>query len=219
MAGAPLSPARAASRDASVAGLLAANAVAAVLAVAVGLSLRELMFVYWLQSVVIGGFHVLRLLCLRDYSTDGMKLDPRYLEPSSLNKWRFAIFFTLHYGLFHLGYLAFLATGALNAGRPLAAHGVAVAACALGFVVHHAMAFRRQVAADRTGRPSIGTLMMMPYFRVVPMHLAILAGDAWASGAKGLLFFIALKTGADVLMHLIDRSITQPGPPLLHRLD
>ena len=214
-----MNPEEARPRDASVAGLLAANAVAAVLAVSAGLSLREMMLVYWMQSVVIGTFHVLRLLCLKDYSTEGMKLDPRYLEETSLNKWRFAIFFTLHYGLFHLGYLAFLATGALNAGRPLAAHGIAVAACAMGFAVHHALAFRRQVAADRNGRPSIGTLMMMPYFRVVPMHLAILAGDAWASGAKGLLFFIALKTGADVVMHLIDRSVTNPGPPLLHRWD
>jgi len=59
------------------------------------------------------------------------------------------------------------------------------------------------VAQDLAGTPNIGTLMFLPYARIVPMHLVIVAGAVWTGRASGLALasFVALKTGADLIMH------------------
>ena len=48
---------------------------------------------------------------------------------------------------------------------------------------------------------------MFPYARIIPMHLTILLGSYFVGGAEGtLIIFLALKTLADVLMHMIEHG-------------
>jgi hypothetical protein len=62
------------------------------------------------------------------------------------------------------------------------------------------------VEADLGGRPNIGTLMFMPYLRILPMHLSIILG-AVLGGSTAVLFFLALKTAADAGMHVIEHAL------------
>lgn len=51
-------------------------------------------------------------------------------------------------------------------------------------------------------------LMLLPYARIVPMHLTIILGSTLAGdSALALLLFASLKTGADVLMHHVEHRV------------
>jgi hypothetical protein len=220
MAGGQLGPGKLADRaatDRSVYALIAANLVAAAIALGFRMDLRDLMLVYWTQSVIIGLTHFIRMASLRNFSTDGMKLNSEPVEAVSENKWRFAVFFHLHYGIFHAGYLVFIALDAGRAGEaPISTAGLWL--CALVFAVNHGFSLRHNLASDRQGSPNLGTLMMLPYARILPMHVTILIGGAYFGGFKALLVFVILKTLADVFMHVMEHAVLQK-EPLLHRLD
>ncbi len=190
-----------ASSDQSLLGLVIANAVALAIAWLTHMSLREVMLVYWIQSVIIGVGNVIRMASLHRYTKAVAGKNPP-VEPMPVFRFGYAAFFALHYGLFHVAYFAFLSgKGGLG---PVAPYVL----CALAFLVSHAFSLRRNLAADAAGVPSIGILMFMPYARVLPMHLVILSGlAAGASSPGALLVFGALKTAADALMHVVDHYV------------
>jgi hypothetical protein len=64
------------------------------------------------------------------------------------------------------------------------------------------------VDADLRGTPNIGTLMFVPYIRIIPMHLTIILGVMLEDGL-GLLLFGSLKTVADVAMHKVEHRMLQ----------
>ena len=58
------------------------------------------------------------------------------------------------------------------------------------------------------GRPNLGVLMFLPYARIIPIHAMILLGAGYVDDSRSaVLLFLALKTGADVLMHQVERGI------------
>ena len=192
-----------ASHDPSAASLIAANTLAAGVAWWAEISLHELMLVYWMQSVIIGVSFAVRMLSLDRFSTSGTTMNGRPIPETPAAKGQMATFFALHYGIFHAGYLAFLLASAPRADRPLAAV-LAIAAGTLAFLVNHAYSMVHNIERDRRGRPNIGTMMFLPYARIVPMHLVIVGGGLLFGGALAWWLFAALKTAADVLMHVVE---------------
>ncbi len=83
------------------------------------------------------------------------------------------------------------------------------------FWYSHRASHLEHVRADLAGRPNLGTLMFLPYARVIPMHLTIVIGAQIASGA--LWLFVALKTVADVIMHKVEHRTLQGGAPATAR--
>ena len=56
-------------------------------------------------------------------------------------------------------------------------------------------------------KPHIGTMMLFPYARIIPMHLIILIGGFFATESPALLvIFLTLKLYADLFMHAIEHS-------------
>lgn len=188
--------------DSSVWMLLIANGVVLFIALVAGWRLADLMSVYWLQSVVIGGSYFMRIMSLERFSTEDFRINGKRVDPTPETKRQTAFFFLLHYGGFHIGYLVFIATEAPG--------GIAVdlglLVCAIAFVVDHVYSYRYHRELDRQGTPNIGTLMFTPYLRIIPMHLTIVIG-ALALESAGVLFFGLLKTGADVGMHIVEHRI------------
>ena len=74
-----------------------------------GMSLREMMAVYWLQSVIIGTCSAIRIFSLDRFDVANFEINdkPATEEPST--KHSVGSFFLLHYGIFHVAYLGFLA--------------------------------------------------------------------------------------------------------------
>lgn len=189
--------------NASIRNLLLSNAATLAAALALHWDIGWLLWAYWIQSVVIGWYARKRILCLARFSTSGFTSNGHAVPEDEQGKRSTANFFTLHYGLFHAGYLAVLAN----------AHAVAalrdamlLVACGVSFVLSQRETYAAQHAADLRGKPNLGTLMFTPYLRVVPMHLAIIVG-ARMSGTFALLLFTGLKTASDMLLDHIDRRM------------
>jgi hypothetical protein len=184
--------------------LIAANVFTLVLAWAQEWPLGVLLWPYWVQSVIIGVFNYRRIMALREFSTEGFRINRRSVPPNEQTKRTTARFFALHYGLFHAAYVLFLAL----LSRISALDWLWVGAASIVFLLNHWQSFARFREADRQGRPNIGTLMFLPYLRVVPMHLMVIIGiGAMGSGALALLLSGVPKTAADCAMHIAEHRI------------
>ena len=217
--------------DHSVYSLVAANLFAMAVALFSGMTLRDLLAVYWAQSVVIGVSYFIRILALGKYTVEEPDNEslPWYrhmgeaegkerpagmaaqVDPSKpWSKTAFAFFFLFHYGFFHVVYLVFLI---VPSGAQHGVHPLPLGLCVLGFAVHHAFSLAHNIHADRLGTPNLNTMAGLPYYRIVPMHMTIIAGGLMFGGAGTILLFIALKTVADVLMHTVEHRLLRGAAP------
>ncbi len=164
--------------------------------------LSDVMWIYWGQSVVIGYFNRKRILCLKEFSTDGFTINDQPVEPTPATQRLVANFFALHYGIFHLAYFGFL-YGERGDITLFSLLGIVVCVVIFGF--NHRFSFHHNLEKDINRKPNIGTIMAFPYARILPMHLTILFGDYFAEKTVGtLILFLSLKTVADIIMHLIE---------------
>jgi hypothetical protein len=183
--------------------LLLSNVATLAAALALHWDLAWLLWPYWIQSVIVGWYARRRMLALDRFSTEGFTSNGRRVAEDDAGKRGTATFFALHYGCFHLAYLAFLCKAHPVADLRAAA---VLVACGVSFALSQRETYAVQHAADLRGRPNLGTLMFTPYLRVVPMHLAILIGGN-AAGSIALWVFCGLKTASDLLLDRIDRRL------------
>lgn len=174
---------------------LAANAVTLVIALWQGWSFAALVWPYWLQSVAIGAGNVARMSRVARFSTAGLRMNDAPVPEDARGRGRMVAFFCMHYGLFHLVYLVFLvgiADLAPGEGRWVAL-GAAV------MVAAQVTATRRQIREDAATTPNLGAMMLLPYLRILPMHMTIVLGLPVAGSSPGfaVLLFGALKTLGD----------------------
>lgn len=186
----------------SVKSLLAANAITIVIALYEGWYINELMLIYWTQSIIIGYFSFRRMLDLKEFSTEGVRQNGRKVEPTEKTKKSMAFFFLLHYGAFHGFYLVFIFQGD---NSELDGSMLFIGLCAVVFLVNHWYSYSQTREQDAERKPNIGTIMLFPYARIVPMHLTIILGGTMSGTSTfALLLFLGLKTAADVVMHKIE---------------
>lgn len=194
--------------DGSIWSLVGANLLAIGVAIYEGWGMLPLMALYWGQSVVIGGSNFFRILSLERFTTENLKMNDRPVKPTPATKRQVAVFFALHYGIFHFVYLMFL--GSDTDDKPLFDSWFWL--CMATFAVNHFWSYRYNREIDRRGIPNLGTLMFTPYIRIVPMHLTIIFGSMAGGGMFGLLLFGLLKTAADVAMHVVEHAQLQKHP-------
>jgi hypothetical protein len=191
--------------DASIRGILAANALTLLLAWWQRWPLVLQLWPYWCQSLAIGWFARKRILSRASAEPSGHAAAPALGGPRWL-----AHFFLLHYGGFHLLYAMFLLAftaaaifgdaGTPGAGQLQLLDAPLVAVAAAGFWFGQRAAWRAQPDSPLTPQ----ALMMLPYARILPMHLTLILGFVLDDRIGTLLFGI-LKTAADVLMHVLER--------------
>jgi hypothetical protein len=198
--------------DKSLLVLLAANLVALAIAYASKMSLRELMLVYWIQSVVIGVASVIRIARLERFDTADLRINDRQVAETPATKRQVAAFFAVHYGFFHLIYFVFIAAGPARADAGRLAPLYVYAVLALIFAANHGYSLAHNLRRDARGRPNIGTLMFLPYARIVPMHLTIIFGGLLAGSTFAFFLFGLLKTAADAVMHVVEHRVLGKTP-------
>lgn len=179
--------------DSSIYFLIAINLITIFLAVIQKWDLPIMLFIYWSQSVIIGLFYFIKILNLKNFVTDDFKINRKSVEPTKETKNKTAFFFLLNYGIFHLAYLAFI----LSTARP---YFTSIYPILIGiglFFINHLFSFVKNFKKDTEKKQNIGRVMTTPYARIIPMHLAMIFGFF----TTGLLFFLILKTFADVIMH------------------
>lgn len=204
-------PLRSLAADRSLWVLVAANVIALGLALYDGWRTVDLMAAYWAQSVIIGIANFFRIRGLDRFSTEGFSINDTPAQETPAVRRSTANFFALHYGLFHAVYFMFLSK---SGGIEAFADRWFLVAAAL-FAVNHFFSYRVNAARDRRGRPNIGTLMFLPYLRVIPMHLTLLIGGLVIASPAALLLFGVLKTAADAAMHAVEHALLRKGelPP------
>jgi hypothetical protein len=195
--------------DASLIVLLFSNALTIILAITQHWNLITIMWIYWAQSVIIGIFNFIRILSLKDFSIDKLYFVNLSGKPALIVKIIVAFFFAFHYGFFHLAYFVFLIVISLQNSI---SHGVIVStgAVLIGvaiFLANHLFSYILNRKSDMEKGQNIGRVMFFPYARIIPMHLTIIFGFVIPFG---LIFFLILKTIADVIMHIVEHSEKEP---------
>jgi hypothetical protein len=179
--------------------LLLSNIVTICFAVYENWSLMTVLWIYWFQSVFIGLFNFIKIMNLRNFTTDNFEINHRPVEPTNATKRFTAFFFLFHYGFFHFVYMIFLLE---NDNVPF---GLILIPC-IFFFVNHLFSFAKNFENDANKKQNIGTAMFFPYARIIPMHLIIVFGLAFTGSISALLIFLILKTIADLIMHQIEHT-------------
>ena len=136
------------------------------------------------------------------------------MEATQKTKMSVAFFFILHYGFFHLVYFGFLVEFLAN-GRDFSFTMDVFSILIMGFIffLNHLFSFWYNKKEFEEKKPNIGKIMLFPYSRIIPMHLTIIfSGIFIVSGSINgfelfsisVLFFLILKTIADLTMHIIE---------------
>lgn len=193
--------------DRSASILILSNLVVIILAVIQRWQIIELLWVYWLQNIIIGFFNWRRMMNLKEFSTENFKSNGVQLPSTKATKQSTALFFLAHYGFFHAVYLVFLIQIIDDIPSLALLHGAIGLAI---FFLNHFFSYNYNRELDDASRPNIGTIMFLPYLRVIPMHLVLMFAISMDRQSLGpLLFFLLLKTTADVLMHVIEHAINR----------
>jgi len=191
--------------------LVAANLVPLVGVALWGWRVQDIVFLYWMENVVIGAFNLLRMLFAQP---DAGKPEQAPALAMLSAKLGLMGFFTIHYGLFCFVHGEFLAnmfhqgryaTDLFTAVRDtLHESGMLLALGAI--VVSRSYSFARNyLGRGEYKGMSLDKLMMQPYKRIVVTHLFIFGAGfllmVTHAQMPALLLFVGLKIGFDVYHH------------------
>jgi len=203
--------------DPSTLALLASNVIVIAFAIIEHWNLITLLWIYWAQSVIIGVFNVFKILDLERFSTDGFYINDKPVAPTEGAKRETAVFFALHYGLFHFVYFVFLVAFTFIGFWEVPSYGAAtgsayfiLASVAL-FFANHLYSYLHNRESERGRMQNIGGVMFAPYARIIPMQLTLILG-IFLVDQVALLLFLALKTVVDVITHVTEHARNEPSP-------
>ena len=168
--------------------------------------LTEIMWIYWVQSLIIGLFNASRMLKLKTFYSEDKEGNRK--EGTISSKLALTSFFIVHYGFFHYCYAQLL-----GEKQPLEfvfeeAKIVTFIICVIGFACSHAFSFFYNDKREfKESTPNINQIMMYPYKRIIPMHLTIILGGIVGDGTATLMLFMCLKTYADIQMHILEHKL------------
>lgn len=194
-------------------GLITANLSVIFYAFVDNLTATEVLWMYWIQSVIIGAFNFFRIITLKNFSTEGLKQNAKAVNPTKAAKIFTSIFFLFHYGFFHLVYGIFIATFPVILSEEKTTGISYLLFPSIVFLINYGIEFYNEQTIITDEVPNLGALMFMPYLRIIPMHLTIILGGfiAAAGSFAGLntsvaviLLLMGLKTFVDLLTHSVN---------------
>ena len=161
---------------------------------------KTIVWVYWIQSVFIGLFNFIDLLTVKNPDPKSFSINDAPIDGSFKAKGCASLFFLFHYQFFHLAYGIFIlikVKGTLDI--------LFLQLSLLVIVFEGVLTLIRNKNIQKKLQVNYGQLFFLPYLRIIPMHLMILAPAVW--GLSSAFIFLALKTLADVGMYLLTRNI------------
>jgi len=160
-------------------------------------SYPSIVALYWVQSVCIGLFNFIALLIIPRTAEDD-KYDPTGKKGNGCT----AFFFLFHYGVFHLVYFVFIAGDIVKSN---AVDWLFLRNTSLLILASSALNFIQDAQRMRKQEANMGVMFFMPYARIIPMHLMILAPKFL--GISAAYVFLVLKTIADIIMHFVYQKL------------
>lgn len=201
-------PAKSALRRSSLWVLVAANLVPLAGVVFWDWKVHEVMFLYWLENIVVGVFNVFRMLACQGVETD------------FAGNVILAVLFSGHYGIFCWGHgwvLAWLFTGEdarqVSLARELwrLLHDAAGLAAVLAIVASHAYSFVRNFLLGGEFRGTEpGYFFARPYARIGATHVMLFLGGyllLFLNSPLGAMAALVLgKIGFDAVLHYLEHK-------------
>lgn len=186
----------------SVWPLLVVNLFTIIAAVYQGWDFNTLIWIYFIQSLIIGFFQFLKIWTVKNYRFDNInfQVNGKKVKPYAQMNKAVAGFFVIHYGGFHAAYLLWLIQEV-----PLQNSKAIIYMGSLYFV-NHLISFGKNFFYDSHRKKDLGFLMFFPYARIFPMHIFIVLGLSISGGIFSLIFFLVLKTFADIIMHALEHN-------------
>lgn len=157
---------------------------------------RSVLLAYWMQGVIIGLFHYLRIINVRKYKIEGHQED----EPEDELLLQTGSAFNRIYGFFHFVYLVFIFFIPIFDMNfpPLDLDFVILSS--VGFFISHLIIFTRQLAYDKTQIVDLGKLANRPIVRIIPLHISIIAWGIFGM-TSAFIIFLVLKAIVDTYLH------------------
>lgn len=194
--------------------LIFSNLLVIFFAIVDDISANDVLWIYWSQSVIIGIFNFIKMITLKEFSTEGFKQGKKQMLPTRATAISSAIFFLFHYGFFHVIYAVFLGAFSDFSHSNGSNSGTKYFFLSAGmFFISYLIEFINSSKEETDELPNIGYIMFAPYARIIPMHLTIILGGF--IGVAGGLFstntnlaiiilFTAIKTVVDLITHSVD---------------
>lgn len=160
--------------------------------------LSSIVWIYWWQSIIIGIFNFFDILTIRSYDVSNTTLS----NGKSGNHF-LAFFFLMHYGFFHLVYFIFLSFGLKG---HITFNFILIGLSA--FTLESIISFRKKKQAEARFAISTGKIFMLPYVRIIPMHLSIMLMVFLPTISA--IFFLLLKTVTDIIAYFMINKVYSP---------
>jgi hypothetical protein len=167
-----------------------------------GWQVRDIMATFLIESLVIGGFTVAKLLTVSEKMVSS--------RPPSRRDAVLAFMFV--YGAFQIGYFVFLTfIFQITVGD-----WEKVWLICVPMAISHGFSFVSNYWMSERNTISIGRICLAPFLRVIPMQYAVLFGLGFFGifGDKGGVMLMALmlvKAAVDVISHLYERKVFRAG--------
>jgi hypothetical protein len=205
--------------------LIAANTIPLLGAIFLDWTVFSLMFLFWIENVIIGLLNVVKLLGAQPDEDIGPDT-PRGMRIFLLGLQIFyACFFTVHYGGFCMGHGVFVFAifgkdaglsvpgglgEALKMGHQLLIEQKLLIAVIVIFISHlFSLVYNYFIKGERKGA-ELQYLMGRPYGRIIVLHITIIVGAipvmVLGSPIWALVLLLILKTGVDLKSHLKERD-------------
>lgn len=209
--------------DKSTKLLVVSNVVTIIFAVIENWDLNSVLWIYWFQSVIIGYFNYVRMLKIENPNEQNLTTNELVAKSIKKGKQTNASSFLIIYGWFQAVYLIFLIKISYiqikdqitNFNYLILISLISIMVSIITFYLNHRTSFNLNYKEDLKGNINTGTLMLMPYIRILPMHIITafavmqVSGDSRLIGGfftLVLVFFLSMKTMADVIMHKVEHN-------------
>jgi hypothetical protein len=194
--------------------LIFSNVIVIFFAIVDNLSALEVLWIYWIQSVIIGVFNFVKIISLKEFSTKNFRSSGKELQATKATKISTGIFFLFHYGFFHVVYAMFIG-GFSEIGKTSTSGSMHnyLWFTSLVFFVSYLIEYIQSFRNPPEEIPNLGAVMFAPYLRIIPMHITIVLGGF--IGMIGsllnvginfsiIILFVGIKTFVDLLTHAVD---------------
>lgn len=169
-------------------GLSIVNAFVILTALYQEWDIGQIIWIYIGQSIIIGIFTVWRVLRTELYTMRS--------TGDAKTKAGVAIGFAFGFGFMHIIYVFFLLTSG-KAGLQSGIFGIVF--CLAAFLFDRATYYRNIMKRQQDIYVELGSVIGIPFLRVVVMHIVLIVGMAVGMSNYALVLFIVLKSLSDIL--------------------
>ncbi|MBS3062002.1 MAG: hypothetical protein J4215_05465 [Candidatus Diapherotrites archaeon] len=195
--------------------LIISNLGTIVLAIFAGWTVMTVLWGYWLQSVIIGFFTVVKIMIFgakQNTQIEAETTEKGKKKTILLGSLAASGFFAFHYGFFHLVYAVFLGAFTFGGSQPFDLTAVVIMGAI--FFANHLIStsvhLHKDLQSPGDAGKKISEYFTSPYLRIVPMHLTIIFGGLFLSSGIGgtfvMIFFLLLKSVLDYGGHRIQHA-------------